>query len=149
MFLHINRCKYGINHLAWFFANVVYLNIQKSRIFWILVILGAFIGAIYFNLTFTIDFLNTTTLISLKVNLKTSCFLTKFWFNLWNGETIITGKNCYGWTAEVDMIFVKKKLRDRNFRPQKFTQKSVNCDKTSLWQNNVNALKWPLIAYPI
>ena len=34
-----------------------------------LVILGAFIGAIYFNLTFIIDFLNTTTLISLKVNI--------------------------------------------------------------------------------
>ena len=54
-----------------YFANV--LNIKKSRIFWILVILGAFIGAIYFNLTFIIDFLNTTTLISLKVNLTTIC----------------------------------------------------------------------------
>ena len=36
------------------------------------IILGAFIGAIYFNLTFIIDFLNTTTLISLKVNMTTN-----------------------------------------------------------------------------
>ena len=45
---------------------------KKSRLFWMLVILGAFIGAIYFNLTFIIDFLNTTTLISIKVNMTTN-----------------------------------------------------------------------------
>ena len=43
--------------------------------------------------------------------------------------------------ANADIIFVKKKLRDRNFGPQKFTQKKLQLQK------NENALKWPLIAY--
>lgn len=37
------------------------------RVFWILVILAAILGATYFNITFIMEFLNTTTLISVKV----------------------------------------------------------------------------------
>ena len=51
------------------------------------------------------------------VNLKKLIFITTNWPKMMMRGVL------------TDIIFVKKKLRDRNFRLQKFTQKSVNYDK--------------------